>query len=377
MNKVVEELDNRWEAACKLKNKPVVIYGMSKRAIYTFGNLSYYGFEIVAFTDSKQEESTDRKFCGKPIWSLKELKEKTSAVNVVIATYNHRFKREICRELIELGINSENIFVFGNLLNDEREEAEKILSQNAEKVQRVYDNLVDEESRIIYKEILQYRITEELKLTKDAFSRSIAKGCQYFDCDIVKLTADEVFVDGGAYVGDTIDSFANYSEGKFSHVYAFEANTANCELLSEMCSVLKISDKVDIMPYAMLNEEKEVFFCVSVEDAGSGYGKVVENSGGKLVQAMPLDSLLGDSRITYIKMDIEGAELSALRGAKHIIESQRPKLAICIYHSVNDIYEIPLYLMEICKDYKFYVRHYSSYGTESVFYAIPNEVSEN
>lgn len=77
--------------------------------------------------------------------------------------------------------------------------------------------------------------------------------------------------------------------------------------------------------------------------------------------------------MTYIKMDIEGAELEALKGAKNIIETQRPKLAICIYYSLSDLYEIPLYLMQICKGYKFYVRHYSYGWIESVLYAIPEE----
>ena len=373
MSKVAERIENYWRGTYKLKNKAFVIYGMSKRAIYLYKDLSKQGSNVIAFTDSKQTEVTDRKFCGKTIWTLKDLKDNVTEVNVLIATYNIRYIREICKTLLELGVQGENIFIVGSLSDDKRKESEKILLQNEEKVRKVYENLADEESRIIYREILEYRVKEELNLTKDAFSRSVACGGQYFDREIVMLSDEEVYVDGGAYIGDTIDSFVKCSNGKFSHIYAFEADSSIRDTLSEMCSVLKISDRVDIMPYAMLDEKKEVYFDSDGNHSTSGK---IENSKGTLIQAVSLDSVLSDKKVTFIKMDIEGAELPALKGAKHIIETQRPKLAICIYHSVEELYEIPLYLMETCCDYKFYVRHYSFYNGESVLYAIPNELAK-
>lgn len=69
-------------------------------------------------------------------------------------------------------------------------------------------------------------------------------------------------------------------------------------------------------------------------------------------------------------MDIEGAELQGLKGAKNIIVKNRPKLAICIYHKPEDILEIPLYLQSIVPDYKFYIRYYSNHDIETVLYAV-------
>ena len=74
--------------------------------------------------------------------------------------------------------------------------------------------------------------------------------------------------------------------------------------------------------------------------------------------------------MTFIKMDIEGAELEALRGAESIIRKQRPKLAICVYHKPEDIWTIPMYILSLQNDYRLFLRHYSFGDTETVLYAI-------
>ena len=68
-------------------------------------------------------------------------------------------------------------------------------------------------------------------------------------------------------------------------------------------------------------------------------------------------------------MDVEGEEYEALKGAARIIEEQKPKLAISVYHKNEDIFLIPQLLLELRKDYKFYLRHYSLVTNETVLYA--------
>ena len=79
---------------------------------------------------------------------------------------------------------------------------------------------------------------------------------------------------------------------------------------------------------------------------------------------------MGSRKVTFLKMDIEGSELAALRGAERIIREQRPKLAICVYHKPEDLWEIPSLLLSYHPDYKLYLRHYSINETETVLYAI-------
>ena len=103
-------------------------------------------------------------------------------------------------------------------------------------------------------------------------------------------------------------------------------------------------------------------------------GAYIEESEGEEVcnaRAIALDAYINkNERVTFIKFDIEGAELEALKGAKGIISSYRPKLAICLYHKKEDYWQIPYYVKELVPEYKLYIRHYSNYSSETVLYAI-------
>lgn len=78
-------------------------------------------------------------------------------------------------------------------------------------------------------------------------------------------------------------------------------------------------------------------------------------------------------RVTFIKMDVEGVEMEALKGCQNHIKKDRPILAISLYHNVEDIYEIPLFINGIVEEYRFDIRHYTPYHGETVLYAIPKE----
>jgi len=92
------------------------------------------------------------------------------------------------------------------------------------------------------------------------------------------------------------------------------------------------------------------------------------------IETISLDEYLKDEKekVTFIKMDIEGAELNALKGAERIIREQKPKLAICIYHKPEDVWEIPSLLLNFVSDYKFYIRHNTySFLYDTTLYALP------
>lgn len=73
---------------------------------------------------------------------------------------------------------------------------------------------------------------------------------------------------------------------------------------------------------------------------------VDQEKEGCVIETVALDELI-DERVTFLKMDIEGAEAEAIKGAKNIIQKDKPKLAICIYHKPNDLWEIPLMIHEL------------------------------
>ena len=97
----------------------------------------------------------------------------------------------------------------------------------------------------------------------------------------------------------------------------------------------------------------------------------VSENGENHIDVVTIDETIDENdRVTFIKMDVEGAELESLKGAKHIICRDKPKLAICIYHKPEDMTEIPLYIKSLVPEYKIYVRHHCNSDGETVLYAV-------
>ena len=95
----------------------------------------------------------------------------------------------------------------------------------------------------------------------------------------------------------------------------------------------------------------------------------ISQSGDTTIQLVTLDEIVGDTLVSFIKMDIEGSELSALQGAARTIQRDRPLCAISAYHRPGDIIVLMQYLKSLVPEYKFAVRHYSNVDAETVLYA--------
>ena len=194
----------------------------------------------------------------------------------------------------------------------------------------------------------------------------IAAEHQYFDLPELPHDPEEVFVDVGAFDGVTSCAFARWAR-TYAHIYAFEPMPS----LQEKCrqNFQGLSD-VTICPYGLWSKRETRWF--QAEGEGSNCrGETDAHGGGARVEVVPLDEVLGGKRVTFLKMDIEGAELEALRGAEHIIRVQQPKLAISVYHRRDDIWRIPMLLLSYVPSYRFYLRVYSFTGKDTVLYAIP------
>lgn len=186
----------------------------------------------------------------------------------------------------------------------------------------------------------------------------------YFD-DIIKFGQDEVFVDAGVLDGGTSLEFAKQCNNRYKKIYLFEADEAFKKDISEKIASLANTE----LHMKGLWDKEETLSFASLE---GGSGKFSEQGTHKM-EAVSLDSVVNGEKITFLKMDIEGAELKALKGAKRTIEKYKPKLAICVYHKPEDILVIPKYIKTLVPEYKFYLRHYCSCYTETVLYAVPNE----
>jgi len=184
----------------------------------------------------------------------------------------------------------------------------------------------------------------------------------YFRDELRKLTGDdEVFVDCGAYDGDTVRSFRQRSSGK---IYAFEPDPANFQKLA---ATTARDPRIDIKQAAVGRNNGPVAFSASGNES-SAAGK-----GDWQVECVALDSYLAGEHPTLIKMDIEGFEPEALAGAREIIRRDSPALAICVYHAQDHLWKIPLQIQSYNPNYKFYLKPHVYDVWDLVCYAIPHQ----
>lgn len=195
----------------------------------------------------------------------------------------------------------------------------------------------------------------------------LTEGAIYFDLEELHLSAaGEYFVDAGGFDGLTTLAFFRWCEGN-GHSYCFEADRKN---IASIKNKLGENAKCEIIPKALWSET--AILSMRMEGScGSAVTDKGSDQGMQEVGAAAMDDILGDKPVTFIKMDIEGAELEAIRGARHIIQEQHPKLAVSIYHKHEDIWTIPSQIMEYDSGYRFYLRHYSFSDYDTVLYAIP------
>ena len=148
-------------------------------------------------------------------------------------------------------------------------------------------------------------------------------------------------------------------------VYAFEPDPENYKVCQRNKEKYHFS-QAEILPFGAWSEDTTLHFTA----LGSGISRV-SDIGEVAVPVRAIDHVIPlEEQITFIKMDIEGSELEALKGARETIQRCKPKLAICIYHKPEDMTEIPLYIHSLVPEYKFYVRHHSNCFSETVLYAI-------
>ena len=200
------------------------------------------------------------------------------------------------------------------------------------------------------------------------FDRSEAfDSSQYFPEGIIKLSPNEVFIDGGGYIGDTTLNFIKKANNQYKKIHIFEAMKDNYETSLQIFKNLNIDqNKVIIHNVGLFSYEKEAYFNI-----GDSSSRITKN-GEALVKLVSLDNYLSESElkeISYIKLDIEGCEMDALEGMRKTISKFKPKLAICIYHKPKDIYEIPLFIKQLNPEYKLYIRQHHPIH-ETVCYAI-------
>ena len=192
-------------------------------------------------------------------------------------------------------------------------------------------------------------------------------GPMYFRRELFPVGPHETLVDCGAFDGDTLDLFLDVTGGSFDRIVAFEPDPENFAKLSGRVSALpsELRKRIQLHPCATGAVQERVRM-----EMGSGPASHL-GSGECEVECLPLDSVLADTAVTFIKMDIEGSEIATLTGARESIRKNGPILTISAYHRQTDLWNIPLSIHEIRPDYRFYLRPHMIEAWDLVCYGVP------
>ena len=172
-------------------------------------------------------------------------------------------------------------------------------------------------------------------------------------------------IDGGCFRCDSLERFIQWNKKKgYENIVSFEPDAKNYEICKNIIEK-NGWENVELL-HAGLGE-KETFCSFMGNGDDTSY---IDENGNEKTRIVSIDETIGDKKVSFIKLDVEGFELETLKGAKECIQREHPRMAISLYHKKEDIIEIPKYIMELSKDYKFYLRIYSNAYLEIVLYAV-------
>lgn len=347
--------------------KPVVIYGAGAAARIIIEDYMRYGIEIFAVCDSNQL-LCGTEIYGIEVFSFESIMEKTKEFCVTIAvgeTYYDEVEKYLLQYIDKSEVYHSN--VTSDWQTDKSEKYRQYLMNNIEKYKSAYLMLADQESKRTLENVIIGNITCDANVF-----REIAVPDQYFNC-LTKSSQEKLYIDAGAFDGDTMIGFLEFVKNDFEKAIFFEPDSDCYQKLKMRKELLPplISSKIELFNNALYSSDKEVCFnnIHGVASNRIDLDSTIDNR----IMALALDQQELDG-VSFIKMDIEGSELYALKGAEKLIQKYHPKLAICVYHEIHDFIDILEYIASLYSGYSFFLRHHGSRYVntqyETVLYAI-------
>ena len=344
----------------------LVLFGASKLGLRVLAGLRKLGIQPVAFVDNDSSKWNDN-LGGVPILSPSGAVAKLGlGASFVVCVWH---SQSIMQQLAVMGCKSTVEFkalfwhFFAEFLPNMRVDRPHLLLQEAKSVLAAFKILSDEASKAEFVSQIDWLLQYDFgRLDAKDYAR------QYFEPDLFAEHPSEIFVDCGAYTGDTIREYlSRYRLPK--EIHAFEPDPDNREDLVRWHREQRESlrRRVVIHPYAASSHPAFLRF------SADGVGSAVDDQGSLEVEARPLDEVLYDKMVTFVKMDIEGGEPDAIQGAARLIARARPVLAVCLYHRQEHLYSIPNQLRSIAEGYRFFIRRYGDEFGDLVCYAVPQE----
>lgn len=335
----ITEKQSCWDRL-KAEKRPIFIYGMGDGALKIMSVFKSKGI-LLSGIFASDDFVRGHSFEGYRVHKLSEIEEMVSDFVVVLAfaagyqeivdkIYNIASKHTLY--VPDVPVTGNGLFTYEYCL------------ENQEKIQAVYDSLADDYSRKVYANIINFKISGKIEYLSAV---TTAKAEIYKK--IIKPGLNEVYVDLGAYNGDTIREVMEFTRGKYASVYALEPDRKNFKKLAKFIDGMK-----HIYAYNAAAWCKDTQLPFSSK---AGRQSSISASAETFVEARSVDNILAGKPATIIKMDVEGFEREAIWGASQTISHYAPRLMVSLYHRNEDIFELPLLIKKLNPAYKLYIRH--------------------
>ena len=323
----------------KTVKKPILIYGMGNGAEKIMDHLESLSIPIsgVFASDGFARHNV---FRGYTVISYTEARAMYDDMVALIAFGS---QRKDVLDLFKSMLNQCELYapdvpVYGDTMFDLA-----YAKKNESRLKAVYDLLADDVSREVFRNTVMYKLTGDIRLL---FGCETSPAEAY--CNILVLGNKETYVDLGAYTGDTVHEFVSFTKG-YDKIVAVEPDKKSFKKLTGNVSGLN-----NIELYNIGISSRNVYLPFLME----GGRQSVIGKGGEKILCRSVDDILSGDPATYIKMDVEGMELEAIKGCRETISRYKPKLNIAAYHRSGDYMDIPELVFSIRDDYKLYMRHF-------------------
>lgn len=347
------------ETSEKIKNldiekRKIIVWGMGYIAMLYENAFKTAEIKIYAYTSQNATEGGTYNEC--PVIDPKQITDVQDPL-VIICVKKPNYISEIIDQITEIDplipYLTIDEFFFGR--------STEIIFKNIQV-------LADEKSKKIYEQLIQRKMNNEMKMY-DLYEENPYFAIPAFCMDDV----NEVFVDMGGFVGDTLEKYLFTKYGTFKNYYIFEPDEKNYNALLKRIQRLNDEwglEEHKIVPiFAGVGKENTTYFFKELEEGSYGSHYTLEDTGLKR-EIVSLDSYFKNIKVDFLKADIESYEYDMLLGAVNILKRDKPKLAISIYHNAVDMYNILNWLNNLKLGYNFYIRHHSVRDAETILYAV-------
>lgn len=353
----------------KAMDVPIILFGAGGKGADALSFLNQHNISPACFCDNNPELN-ETMYYGLPVYSYAAIREKFSKYVVLITMISERAKQVIDQLEQQKESNPVIPFCIPFKLENILYQPDKTRMADYEKI---YQNLADKDSQILFSDFLSYKLTGNgLNLL------SKIDGDDFFDKKLIPEREDHVFVDVGAYTGDTLLRFYAFCRGKYQKIIAMEPDQVNFQKLQSLVQNGKLSNIQAEQIGGWSHKDKLRFFTSKNGNWNANLTKFPLEAHNDHIEYIEtelevnsVDEILFGNKATLIKINTMAADYKIVQGCRVTMQKFKPTILLDYGSGPEDILELPLLLLKIRPDYRFFLRQKRIFGdSKTVLYAI-------